>query len=286
MSDAPMSDAPAPVPLDLGLEVPPPPPESPHLPAPESQPAPPPPPPPPSPAPLPQESERYPFWSYGDLILFAGLTIPCMLLGLGLVKLILWVFHIHSAVRVVELLPEQFLGYVFLFWMLLLIFRLEYDRPFWSSLAWTTTQLPWLWMVIAGISAAYIVAAVSNLFEMPAGGNPMMDLLSERTSLILMAIFGVAVAPLCEELAFRGFLQPLLVRSLGAIPGILLAAIPFGLLHFQEYGRSWRHVVLISLAGALFGWMRHATGSTMASTVMHAAYNSLGFFALFVQRKG
>ncbi|HXB73346.1 MAG TPA: type II CAAX endopeptidase family protein, partial [Candidatus Acidoferrales bacterium] len=247
---------------------------------------PPPPPPPPSPAPLPQESERYPFWSYGDLILFAGLTIPCMLLGLGLVKLILWVFHIHSAVRVVELLPEQFLGYVFLFWMLLLIFRLEYDRPFWSSLAWTTTQLPWLWMVIAGISAAYIVAAVSNLFEMPAGGNPMMDLLSERTSLILMAIFGVAVAPLCEELAFRGFLQPLLVRSLGAIPGILLAAIPFGLLHFQEYGRSWRHVVLISLAGALFGWMRHATGSTMASTVMHAAYNSLGFFALFVQRKG
>ena len=255
-----MSDAPPPLPLAPGPEIPPQPP--------------------------PREPERNPFWSYSDLLLFAGLTIPCMLLGLGSVKLFLWVFRIHPEVRVMELLPEQFLGYVFLFCMLLLIFRLEYDRPFWASLAWTRTPLPWLWMVIAGISAAYVVAAVSNVFQMPGGSNPLMDLLKDRTSLVLMAIFGIGVAPLCEELAFRGFLQPLLVRSLGAIPGILLAAIPFGLLHFQEYGRSWRHVVLISLAGALFGWMRHATGSTMASTVMHAAYNSLGFFALFAQRNG
>jgi len=230
--------------------------------------------------------ERYPFWSYGDLLLFTGLTIPCMLLGLGLVKFAMWAFHLRPAVRVMELLPEQFLGYVFLFCMLLLIFKLEYDKPFWASLGWKTTRLPWMWMVIAGISAAYVVAAVQGLFEMPGGSNPLMDLLKEKTSLVLMAIFGIAVAPLCEELAFRGFLQPLLVRSLGAIPGILLAAIPFGLLHFQEYGRSWRHVVLISLAGALFGWMRHATGSTMASTVMHAAFNSMGFFALFAQRRG
>jgi len=239
----------------------------------------PPPPPPPKP-------EPYPFWSYGDLLLFAGLTIPCMLLGLGLVKFFLWAFHIHPKVRVLELLPEQFLGYLLLFFMLKLIFRLEYGRPFWASLGWRVTRLPWLWIMIAGIGAAYAVAAASSLFQMPGGSNPLMDLLKERTSLILMAIFGIGVAPLCEELAFRGFLQPLLVRSLGTIPGILLAAIPFGLLHFQEYGHSWRHVVLISLAGALFGWMRHATGSTMASAVMHAAYNSLGFFALFVQRKG
>ena len=70
------------------------------------------------------------------------------------------------------------------------------------------------------------------------------------------------MAPVCEELMFRGFLQPLLVRSLGAAAGILATALPFGLLHFQEYGNSWRHVLLISLSGVAFGWMRHATGST------------------------
>jgi len=56
-----------------------------------------------------------------------------------------------------------------------------------------------------------------------------------------------------EELIFRGFLQPLLVRSLGAPAGILATALPFGLLHFQEYGNSWRHVLLISLSGVAFG---------------------------------
>jgi membrane protease YdiL (CAAX protease family) len=169
--------------------------------------------------------------------------------------------------------------------MLRLIFRLEYERPFWTSLAWTHTPAPLLWIVIAGFATAYGVAILSNLFQMPNTTNPMMELMKDRTSVILMAIFGIAFAPLCEELIFRGFLQPLLVRSLGAAPGILAAAIPFGLLHFSEYGNSWRHVVLISLAGAAFGWMRHATGSTRASTIMHASYNTLGFLALFAQRK-
>jgi membrane protease YdiL (CAAX protease family) len=235
--------------------------------------------------PPPPEPERYPFWGYGDLLLFAGLAIPCMMLGWGLVKLVLWMFHVHPAVRVAELLPEQFLGYVLLFGMLRLIFRLEYERPFWTSLAWTHTRAPVLSIAIAGLGAAYGVAILSNLFQMPNTSTPMMDLLKDRTSVILMAIFGITFAPLCEELIFRGFLQPLLVRSLGTAPGILAAAIPFGLLHFSEYGNSWRHVVLISLAGAAFGWMRHATGSTRASAIMHASYNTLGFLALFAQRK-
>jgi membrane protease YdiL (CAAX protease family) len=233
----------------------------------------------------PPEVDRHPFWGYGDLLLFAGLAIPCLLLGAGLVKLVLWMFHIHPAVRAAELLPEQFLGYVLLFGMLRLIFRLEYERPFWSSLAWTDMRAPLLWIVIAGFGAAYGVAILGNLFQMPDTSTPMMELLKDRTSVILMAIFGIAFAPLCEELIFRGFLQPLLVGSLGAAPGILAAAIPFGLLHFSEYGNSWRHVALISLAGAAFGWMRHATGSTKASAIMHASYNALGFLALFAQRK-
>jgi membrane protease YdiL (CAAX protease family) len=68
-------------------------------------------------------------------------------------------------------------------------------------------------------------------------------------------------------------------------PRKLLGAIPFGLLHFSEYGNSWRHAVLISGAGAAFGWMRHRTKSTKASTLMHSAYNVLFFAALWASRK-
>jgi membrane protease YdiL (CAAX protease family) len=135
------------------------------------------------------------------------------------------------------------------------------------------------------VGAAFIVALMSYLIHTPNVSTPLTDLMQDRTSVILLATFGVTLGPLCEELAFRGFLQPLLVRSLGVVPGILAATIPFGLLHFQEYGNSWRHAVLIALAGASFGWMRQATGSTRAAAIMHASYNALFFFVLFAQRR-
>jgi len=247
--------------------------------------------PPPNPEPeveleaRPPEPEHYPFWGYLDLLLFAGLVVPSMLIGWALVKAGIFLFHIHVALRVAELLAEQFLGYAILFGGLVLILRLQYNRPFWRSLGWTNSSLPFLWNVICGLGAAFVVALVSYLIHTPNISNPITEMMQDRASVILLATFGVTLGPLCEELAFRGFLQPLLVRGLGAVPGILVATIPFGLLHFQEYGNSWRHAALIALAGASFGWMRHATGSTRAATIMHASYNALFFFVLFAQRR-
>jgi membrane protease YdiL (CAAX protease family) len=108
----------------------------------------------------------------------------------------------------------------------------------------------------------------------------MTKLLHSPGAIIPIAIFGVTVAPVVEELVFRGFLQPLLKRDVGTVAAIIAANIPFGILHFSEYGNSWRHVVVITLAGVAFGWMRHASGSTRASALMHAAYNGLFFYAL------
>jgi membrane protease YdiL (CAAX protease family) len=128
------------------------------------------------------------------------------------------------------------------------------------------------------------VLLLGSLIRTPHTENPLTALLKDPTSLILVAIFGTIVAPVCEELMFRGFLQPLLVRSLGATAGILATALPFGLLHFQEYGNSWRHVLLISLSGVAFGLMRHATGSTRAAAIMHSSYNAFQFVLLMMAK--
>jgi membrane protease YdiL (CAAX protease family) len=232
-----------------------------------------------SPAPDP-----YPFWTYGDVFLFCGLAVPAMLLAWALVKAVFAVLRVQRAAPAVEPLAEQIVLYLMLFGALMLIFRLQYDRPFWRSLAWTGMRMPFFWVVIAGISAAYLVALLGQFIHTPTTRNTITDLMRDRVSLLLMTAFGITLGPLCEELAFRGFLQPLLVRSLGAVPGILLAAVPFGLLHYQEYGNSWRHAAIVAAAGAAFGWMRQATGSTRASTVMHASYNALFFVAVLSQR--
>jgi membrane protease YdiL (CAAX protease family) len=231
------------------------------------------------------EPERYPFWTYGDVFLFFGLALPSMLLAWAMVKAAFAVLRVHSTAPAAEPLTEQFVLYLMLFGALMLIFRLQYDRPFWRSLAWTELRMPFLWVVICGVATAYLVAILGQLIHTPTTKNTITELMEDRVSLLLLTVFGVTLGPLCEELAFRGFLQPLLARSLGAVPGIVLAAIPFGLLHYQEYGNSWRHAAIVAAAGAAFGWMRHATGSTKASTLMHASYNALFFVATLAQRK-
>ena len=228
--------------------------------------------------------QRIPFWGYSDLFLFAGLSVPAMLAGFGLVKAVLFVFHLHPT-RAAELLMEQFIGYLFLFLVLFVIFRFQYDRPFWASLGWTRIGAPPLGIVAAGWLTAFAVVLVGYLIRTPTTSNPLTDLMQDRASIAIIGVFGVTLGPMAEELAFRGFLQPLLVRSLGVLPGIVVAALPFGLLHFSEYGNSWRHVVLICAAGVAFGWMRHVTGSTRASTLMHSAYNALFFAALWGSKR-
>jgi membrane protease YdiL (CAAX protease family) len=111
----------------------------------------------------------------------------------------------------------------------------------------------------------------------------MEELLKGRSSLLLMGFFAVTLGPLFEELAFRGFLQPLLVSTFGAVGGVLLQAVPFAALHGAEYAWSWQQLIVMLLAGSAFGWMRHRTGSTAASTYMHAGFNFVVFLGMLAE---
>jgi membrane protease YdiL (CAAX protease family) len=253
-----------------------------ELPEPPAEPAaselPPSPPPPPAP-------ERVPFWGYHDLFVFIGLFVVSLVLGFVTVSGFLKLFRLNVRNDVFKLLPGQFLAYLYLFLGVWLLFRAQYARPFWSSLGWKSFNLKPGVIVAYGVLLAFMVGIGSRVLHTPEAPTPMSKLLADPVSVILLAVAGITVGPLCEELIFRGFMQPLFVRSLGAAGGIVAAAIPFGLLHLQEYGFSWQPGVLITLAGAVFGWIRHRTDSTMASTLMHAAYNGTFFLALLAQPK-
>ena len=171
-----------------------------------------------------------------------------------------------------------------MFALLKLIFRVQYDRPFWQSLGWKWNGVPVFACLIYGIALNFLVYLIARLVHTPPASGPLVDMMKDRSALIVMAIFGSTAAPLFEELAFRGFLQPLLVRDLGPLGGIVLTSIFFGGLHYSEYGSSWRSALLVTVAGAAFGCMRQWTGSTAAAALMHASYNGLQFVALLSQK--
>src|SRR5262249_31007190 len=149
--------------------------------------------------------------------------------------------------RALQLLPAQFIGYGLWFAALYLLLKLKYNRPLLASLAWIRPRGGWGAMsVFMGPLLAFAVGIVGVVLKTPQIEMPFRDMLNDRFSVVLFGLFAVTLGPLSEELAFRGFLMPLLVRSLGAVPGIIITALPFALLHGPQYSWSWRHLLLLT----------------------------------------
>lgn len=229
---------------------------------------------------------RFPFWSYQDVALLAGLALPALIVATLIVEGTSRALTNAAPGQTPQLLAAQFVGYGFLLLALYALLRLRYGRPFWKSLGWVIPERGVLLSAAAwGPLVAIGISLLGVALRTPEMDMPIKRFLSGREAIILVAIFGSTLGPLCEELFFRGFLMPLVVRSLGQIAGIVVAALPFALLHGPQYGWSWRHVLLVTMAGAAFGWVRQRTGSTAAATFMHATYNLTFFIGFLFQRK-
>lgn len=220
---------------------------------------------------------RGPVWGYQDLALFLSAVLPSLalagvLLRAGRVLAPRW--FVGDAAR--TLVFQSFM-YVFLLGALYLVIAWRYGEPFWSALGWNF-PIPRAWLLLAaGPALTVALSALGVLLRVPSDGSQIESLIDSRASLAVVMLFGVLLAPIFEETLFRGFLLPLLARSVGPQLGILLTAVPFALLHGAQNRWAWQPVVLIGLAGAVFGYVRYKTGSTTAAFLMHSAYNAMGF---------
>jgi membrane protease YdiL (CAAX protease family) len=218
------------------------------------------------------------FWHYRDLLIFALLSVPCLITA-ALFSRVLG--GAVPQIGVSKTWIAMLLFYVLWFGALYVLLYTGYRRPFWFSLGWRY-PIAGKWFAAAGGPVlAMLVGMLGTLFRTPVIETSLKKLIQDRLSLVLFGIFSMIIGPVCEELAFRGFLMPLLVRSFGPVAGIVGAAVPFALLHGDQYSWTWQYIVLVALAGVVFGWVRYRTGSTMASALMHSTYNAT-FYAAYV----
>lgn len=229
--------------------------------------------------------EKDPFWGYRDLALLIGFALPALLISAVIVRLITRAVSSRPVLPAVGVLATQFLFYGFWFLCLYALIRFRYGKSFWRSLAWVGPSSPMVLYAAAGPALAVGIALAGVALRTPEIEMPMKVLLGDPVSLILVGIFAVTIGPVCEELAFRGFLLPLLARSLGAVAGVVLTGVLFALMHGPEYAWSWQHVLLITVAGIAFGVVRLRSSSTSAAALMHATYN-LTFFAGYIIQSG
>ena len=85
------------------------------------------------------------------------------------------------------------------------------------------------------------------------------------------AVFTVAVviAPLLEEFFFRGWMQRTLERRYESTVAIVVTAVAFAAVHFDEFG----FVVRLAF-GLLVGYVAYSTRSVWPGVVLHATYNA------------
>jgi uncharacterized protein len=236
----------------------------------------------PATSPQPPVTPRVPFWNYQDLLFFLSLCFPSLLIAVLIVRAFSGLLHFGKPFQG---LLAQLVWYALVFSALYALLRVRYGQPFWRSLGWTFPVAAVAASLLAGPLLAIVLSLLGNVLRTPEIPLPFQQMLQDRPTIILFAIFVVILGPLCEELAFRGFLMPLLMRSFGPATGIIATGLLFGSLHGPEYGWHWQHALLISAAGMVFGWVRFKTGSTAAAAFMHSTYNLTQFAALLAQNR-
>jgi membrane protease YdiL (CAAX protease family) len=136
------------------------------------------------------------------------------------------------------------------------------------------------WVVLVGvgleIGLAVVVQPLVNLAN-NEHQSVVKDLEDARgLKLAALALAAGLVAPVCEELLFRGLLLRSLARRLPPAPAVAIAALVFALAHLLDPTLGTLAVVPALFAlGALSGVLALQTGDLSRSIMLHVGFNLL-----------
>ncbi len=133
-----------------------------------------------------------------------------------------------------------------------------------------------LWLASYVIRFCYVAAAFALGYRI--GAQSVVNALS-TTGIGLLVTFVVAgvVAPIAEEVFFRGVLYGGLRARIGSAPALLVSAVVFTALHL-----SLELFVPIFVLGIFLAYLYQKTGSLYPGILLHSANNVVAVIALVV----
>jgi membrane protease YdiL (CAAX protease family) len=256
-----------------------------------------------SPPPPPEPYANYPQdlrvpWTWMDLLII-------FLLWLGLqVTLDFALMSLAVAFKLVPMDPhamEQFArmrpGYItirqILFWGLLLgflyfILGSRSRRSFWQLMGFVPYRVQGIpaagvygLFLLAGVPLAILVQLVSARFK-PPDTLPVEIFFRDAVSVLMFTALGILVAPVMEELLFRGVFYPVVARTLGVRGAVIFVGLLFGAVHAAQLWGGWMQIVLLCVVGITLTYARARTGSVIPPFLLHLGYNSFLFLGYIV----
>src|SRR3954467_12243109 len=92
-------------------------------------------------------------------------------------------------------------------------------------------------------------------------------------NLVFVAVLVCLIAPIAEELFFRGFMFGALRRPIGWVGAAVVTGVVFGLIHAG--GTDAVFLVPLAVLGFLLCWLYRRTGSLLPGMAVHAFNNAL-----------
>lgn len=149
---------------------------------------------------------------------------------------------------------------------------LGWQRPERAVVAWSSLIAAPFVGILLRIVAMRAVALVPS-----TGEAPIEAFVSWPSGLLSFAALST-VAPIGEELFFRGFVYGALIGDGSRLRAVLAFAgawLLFVVAHLPQTWGSWGGLLAIAVAGLGFTVLRAATGSVLVSSLAHLVYNGL-----------
>jgi membrane protease YdiL (CAAX protease family) len=124
-----------------------------------------------------------------------------------------------------------------------------------------------------------LLVGIGLLFQVVGFDSPeqqaLQDVVGGGADALLAVVLAVVLAPVVEELVFRGALHQGLRRRAGFWPAALLSSGIFAVVHVEVVASSPVFLVQLFLLGVLFAWLLERTGNLLAPVIAHLVFNGI-----------
>ena len=127
----------------------------------------------------------------------------------------------------------------------------------------------WRPVVLGVVGTTILSFAVSQIGVQPEGVRQVTDSVRDPAVLIPTLLVLAVLAPVVEELVFRGLLYGWVAGRWGPLPAFVVSSLVFAAAHAEP-----AHIVLVLPLGFWFGWLRWRTNSLWPTLITHMINNA------------
>lgn len=129
------------------------------------------------------------------------------------------------------------------------------------------------WIVVA-LTLLYSAAADAAIGHFLTHPMERLEIPADPAAALGLFVLAVAIAPLTEELLFRGWIYTSLRFSFGFWPALIVTSALFALAHYEK---THLYALAVFPIGLAIGAIRERTGSLKAAMLFHALNNLAAF---------